>query len=374
MSVTIIECNTTADLKKFADFPYTLYKGNAYWVPPVKEQELSSLQPESNPALRQLVTSFWIAIKDGKVAGRTGAVINEADNSRNGTKLCRLTRTEFIDDKEVSSALLQVAENWARQKGMEAIHGPLGFTNLDHQGVLVEGFDHLPSIASEYHLPYYQHHFAAAGYEKEMDWVEFRLKLDKEIPEKALKMNEMIQKRYQLKVVHFKTTAELRAYAAKIFLLLNVAFNSLFSFVPLDDDTQKFYTKKYFRLLNPSFVKAVEDKENNTVGFIVSLPSMSRALQQAKGKLFPFGWYYIKQALKKPKVVDLLLTGIHPEWQAQGVSAILITELQKVMQQNGVEQVETTGILETNDKAINHWKNYENIQHKRKRCYMKKLV
>ncbi|MFN8289668.1 MAG: hypothetical protein U0U70_05405 [Chitinophagaceae bacterium] len=374
MPVTIIECRSAGDLKRFADFPYTLYKNDPYWVPPLKQQELSALRPTANPALKQLTAAFWIAVKDGKVAGRTGAVIHPADNSQPGKKLCRLTRTEFINDKEVSAALFRAAEDWARQQGMDMIHGPLGFTNLDHQGVLVEGFEHLPSMASEYHLPYYQDHFTANGYEKEMDWVEFRLKLDKAIPEKALKLNDMIQQRYKLKVVHFNSTAELKSYAIKIFLLLNIAFSSLFSFVPLDEETQKFYAQKYVRLLNPSFVKAVEDKDGHTVGFIISMPSMSRALQKAKGRLFPFGWYHLRRAAGKPQVVDLLLTGIHPDWQAQGISAILITELQKVMQAHGVEYVETTGILETNDKAINHWKNYEHIQHKRKRCYIKALV
>jgi hypothetical protein len=253
---------------------------------------------------------------------------------------------------------------------MIGVHGPLGFTNLDHQAILIEGFDHLPSIASEYHLPYYKEHFEKAGYEKEMDWVEFRLKLEKEIPEKALKLNDMIQRRYNLNVVHFSSKEEMKAYANKIFDLLNTAFSELFSFVPMSPRLSQFYINKYFNILNPEFVKVIE-KEGEVIGFIVSLPSLSEAMQKAKGKLLPFGWWHLSKALKNPKVVDLLLTGIHPDWQAQGVSAILITELQKVMQKHGVEFVETTGMIETNEKAINHWKNYDHIQHKRKRCFRK---
>lgn len=371
MSVTIKPCNTADDFKAFVQFPFDLYRGNAYWVPPMKKDELAALQPATNPAYRNCEAQFWIALKNGKVVGRVGAIVNRVYNEKVGEDMCRLSRIEFIDDKEVSASLLKTAEEWARSKGMKGIHGPLGFTNLDHQAILIEGFDHLPSIASEYHLPYYKEHLEAAGFDKEMDWVEFRLKLEKEIPEKALKLNEMIQKRYSLKVVHFSNRAEMKAYAQKIFDLLNNAFSELFSFVPMDRELCDFYINKYFSILNPEFVKVIEDKDANVIGFIVSLPSLSEAMQKAGGKLFPLGWWHLSQALKKPKVVDLLLTGIHPDWQAQGVSALLITELQKVMQRNGTEYVETTGMIETNEKAINHWKNYDHIQHKRKRCFRK---
>ncbi|WP_344827301.1 GNAT family N-acetyltransferase [Rurimicrobium arvi] len=371
MSVQIRPCSSSADFKAFVQFPFDLYRNNAYWVPPMKKDELAALQPATNPAFRNCEAQFWIALDGDKVVGRIGAIVNHVYNEKTGTKLCRLSRLEFVNDRSVSTALLRTAEEWAKSKGMSGIHGPLGFTNLDHQAILIEGFDHLPSIASEYHLPYYKEHLEAAGYEKEMDWVEFRLKLEKEIPEKALKLNEMIQKRYSLKVVHFSNRDEMKAYAQKIFDLLNNAFSDLFSFVPMDQELCTFYINKYFSFLNPEFVKVIEDKDANVIGFIVSLPSLSEAMQKAGGKLFPLGWWYLSQALKKPRVVDLLLTGIHPDWQAQGVSALLITELQKVMQRHGTEFVETTGMLETNEKAINHWKNYDHIQHKRKRCFRK---
>lgn len=371
MAIVIKACDNVNDLKKFVQFPYDLYKSNRYWVPPMKDDELKSLQPATNPAYKVSDAKFWIALKDGKVAGRVGGIINKAYNEKTGENLVRISRIEFIDDKEVSKALFDTVEAWAKEKGMAGIHGPLGFTNLDHQAVLIEGFDHLPSIASEYHLPYYRSHFEAAGYDKEMDWVEFRLKLEKEIPEKALKLNDMIQRRYNLKVVHFQNREEMKRYAPKVFELLNTAFGDLFSFVNMSKELSDFYINKYFNILNPEFVKVIEDQHANVIGFIISLPSLSEAMQKAKGSLFPLGWYHIMQALKKPKVVDLLLTGIHPDWQAQGVSALLITELQKVMQKHGVEYVETTGMIETNEKAINHWKNYDHIQHKRKRCFRK---
>ncbi len=371
MLVTIQPCDSIADLKKFAQFPYDLYKENKYWVPPMFKDELHALQPASNPAFKNCEAQFWIAIKHGKVAGRIGAIINKAYNEKTGTHLGRITRIEFIDDKEVSKTLLDTAEKWIKDKGMVGAHGPLGFTNLDHQAILIEGFDYLPSIASEYHLPYYKEHMEAAGYGKEMDWLEFRLKLADAIPEKALKLNEMIKTRYNLKVIHFNNRKEMRAHAPRAFELLNNAFGDLFSFVKMDKELSDFYINKYFSILNPRFVKMIEDEHGELIGFIISLPSLSEAMQKAGGKLFPLGWYHIMQALKKPKVADLLLTAIHPEWQAKGVSAILITELQKVMYEHGVTHAETTGIIETNEKAISHWKNYDHIQHKRKRCFIK---
>lgn len=371
MSLIIKACTAAADFKAFVQFPFDLYKGNAYWVPPMKKDELNALQAATNPAFQNCDAQFWIALDNGKVVGRVGAIINKIHNKKTGEALCRVSRIEFIDDLAVSAALLQTAEQWAKEKSMKGIHGPLGFTNLDHQAILIEGFDHLPSIASEYHLPYYKQHFEAAGYEKEMDWVEFRLKQEPQLPEKALKLNDMIRNRYQLKVIHFNTQAELKLYAQKIFDLLNVSFGELFGFVPMDQSLADFYTKKYFNILNPKFVKVIEDKEGHVIAFIVSLPSLSEAMQKANGSLFPFGWWHITRALKKPKVVDLLLTAVHPNWQAQGASALLITELSKVFIEYGVTHVETTGMLETNEKAINNWKTYDHIQHKRKRCFRK---
>lgn len=371
MSVQIIPCSTTSDFKDFVDLPFRIYKNNKYWVPSIKKEEIKALTPDTNPAFKNCDAQFWLAKRDGRVVGRVGAIINHLHNKQTNKNLCRVSRIEFEDDTEVSTSLLKTVEDWAKQKGMSGVHGPLGFTNLDHQAILIEGFDHLPSIASEYHLPYYQKHIENYGYEKEIDWLEFRLKQEKEIPEKALKLNEMIKKRYNLHVVHFNNREELKSYAVKIFKLLNESFSELFGFVPMDEELTKYYSSKYFQVLNPKFVKAIEDKDENVIGFIVSVPSLSVAMQKANGSIFPFGWWYISQALKKNNVADLLLTGIHPNWQSQGVSAILITELTKVLIEHNIEYVETTGMLETNEKAINNWKIYEHIQHKRKRCFIK---
>ncbi len=371
MSLEIKEVTTEKHYKDFVQLPFNLYKNNRFWVPPIKKDELKALKAESNPAFAFCQVKMWLAYRDGKCVGRIAGIIHNKYNELKGTKLARFSRMEFEDNAETTKALLDAAESWARENGMTSVHGPLGFSNLDHQAMLVEGFDHVPSIASEYHLPYYHKHIEACGYQKEIDWVEFRLKLGDSVPEKAVKLNSIIQKRYGLKVISFSNTNEMRPYGHKIFALLNEAFKDLFSMVPLDDNMIEYYINRYFNLLNPEFVKVVLSKEEEIVGFIVGLPSLSEAMQKAKGKLFPFGFIHIMKALKKPKVVDLLLTGIDPKMQGQGVSALLITELQQVMIKYGVTHVETTGIIETNQKAIQHWKNYDHIQHKRKRCYRK---
>ncbi len=370
MSITIREATTASDFKTFAKLPFSLYKGNQFWVPPMIDEEVKSLSPATNPAFDFCTAKFWLAFKDGKCVGRIGCIINQPDIEKTGKKMARFSRTEFIDDHEVVKKLFATAENWARENGMEGIHGPLGFTNLDHQAMLVEGFDHLPSIASEYHFPYYHSHVEQLGYEKEVDWVEFRLTIN-EVPEKAMRLNAVIQQRFNLKVIHFKNKTEMKPYGKKIFYLLNTAFADLFSMVTLSEKMIDYYINRYFNFLNPEFIKVIENKECEVVGFIVGLPSLSEAMQKANGRLLPFGWYHIMNALKKPTVVDLMLTAVHPQYQGQGVPALLITELQQVMIAKGVKYSETTGIIETNTKAIQVWKNYEHIQHKRKRCFVK---
>ncbi len=372
MPIEIKEVISKNDYKDFIAIQFSIYKNNPYWVPPIKKDEIKSIQKEHNPAFRFCKAKFWNAYKDGKCVGRIGAIINNKYNEKTGEKIGRFTRAEFINDIEVTKALFSTAEKWLKEKGMVQIQGPLGFTNLDHQGMLIEGFEHLPSAASEYHLPYYQEHMVSLGFEKEIDWVEFRLFLSG-VPEKARRVAEIIKTRNNLTLKSFTCTKDLKPYAFQLFEILNVAFKDLFSVVNLDKEMINYYVNRYLTMINPEFVKLIFDENNQIVAFIVGLPSLSEGLQKANGSLFPFGWYYLKQALKKPKVVDLMLTGILPDYQGKGVAAILINELQTVMEKYGVNDVETTGIFETNQKAIQNWKNYDNIQHKRKRCWKKNI-
>jgi len=371
MSINILEANTKTILKDFVNIPFLVYASNPYWVPPIKKDELNALLPQKNPCHKYTDTKFWVAYRNGKPVGRIGAMVHHKAIEKTGKKLGRFTRAEFIDDREVVDLLFSTAEAWLHEQGMTGVEGPLGFTNLDHQGMLIEGFNYMPSIASEYHMDYYRKHMQRLHYKKQIDWLEFRLTLEKEIPEKAAKLAEMIKKRYQLQVKSFKKTAEIKPWVQQLFSTLNEAFEDLFSVVELTEDVVDYYMNRYLAAINPDYVKIITNKAEEVVGFIIGVPSLSEAMQKINGKVTLWNASAILKAKKNPEVVDLFLTGVLPEYQGKGVSAVLISELQQVMIRDGVETVETTGIFETNQKAIQHWKNYQHIQHKRKRCFVK---
>ena len=372
MSIEIREVLNESDRKKFVNFPFELYKNNKNWAPPVKADELKALKKESNPAFDFCDARFWLAYKDNKIVGRVGGIINKEYNKKVNDLFGRINRLEFIDDKEVSSLLIKTLIEWFKKEGLKKIHGPLGFSNLDTQGMLIEGFEYLQSIASVYHLPYYKEHMEALGFEKENDWVEFRLSLTEFPVKKAARGAALIKKRYGFESVNFKDKAEMQQYSKAIFDILNEAFHELPYVTKFNDKMINLYIEKYFKILNHKYVKVVK-KDDELVGFVIGLPSLSEAMQKAKGKLFPLGFYHIMKALKKPKVIDLLLTGVKEEYQSAGVAVILFAELQQEILDTGLNTMETTGIFETNHNVIANWKNYESIQHKRRRCFVKEL-
>lgn len=369
--IQVIEVNNEAQIKEFALLPYKLYKGNEFWVPPLLKGEINSITPGKNKMAEGCSRKFWIAQKDGETVGRIGAIVHHRYNEKTGQKVGRFTRPEFIDDAEVVDKLFEAAEKWLSEQGMEAFSGPLGFSNIDTQGLLVEGFDQLASIASVYHLPYYKDHIERLGYEKLEDWVEFNLFID-EVPEKAERMFEMIQKRYGLRVESLKKSEQIEEYAHEIFHLLNKSFDDLFSFVEFNDCMIDEIVESYKPVINPKLVHLVFNSDNKIVGFIIPVPSLSRSMQKANGKLSLKSMLSIKYSRTHNDIVDLFLTGVDPEYQSKGVAGLLIAATQKVMLKYGMTTVDTTGMLETNQKAIQHWKNYRHVQNKRKRCYIKK--
>jgi len=368
----IKEVKTEKEIRQFVNFPFELYRGDQYWVPPIKNDEFKQLKPETNPSMEFCDARFWLAWKDDKCVGRIAGIINPEYNKKTGEKKGRISKVEFIDDKSVSGALFETAENWFREKGMMAVHGPLGFNNLDTQGLLIEGFNYLPSIASVYHKSYYLKHFEDGGYTKENDWVEFRLTLGEHALVKAKRGAELIKKRYGFEVVKFTSTEELKKFVQPIFEILNNAFQDLPYVTPFNAKMIERIGEKYFKILNPKFVKIIR-KDERVIAFIIGMPSLSEAMQKINGKLFPFGFYHILKALKHPSVIDLLLTGVDPEFQSAGAAVILFAELQDEMMKHGITQMETTGMFESNQTAISNWKNFENIQHKRRRCFVKNL-
>ncbi len=374
MAVEIKEVVSKKDRKAFVELPYKIYKGNKYWVPPLKMDEHHFIDPKHNPSLKKFKHKFFLAIKDGKVVGRVGAAINHIYNEKVGKKYVRILKPEFYDDPEVFDALIKAVEDFGREHGMNLIHGPLGFTNLDTQGLLVEGFDYLQSVASVYHLPYYKEHFERLGFQKENDWVELRITITEDVIEKGEKLLPLIEKRFGLEVLQIKSIKEVKErFLDQLFEVLNDAFKDLPYVMPFDDELKEYYTKKYIDILNPRYIKVML-KNGELAGFTIGLPSLSKAMQKAKGHLLPFGIFHIRKALKKPEVLDILLTGANPKYSKFGIGALVIGELQRELWNNGGRYFETTGIFETNQAALSNWKQYsEKIQHKRRRVYVKEL-
>lgn len=374
MSITIKEVSTSKEIADFVELQFKIYKTNAYWVPPMKDDETKALKKEYNPAMEFCTSKFWLAYSNGKPVGRIGGIIIPARNEKMNEKVARFTRPEFIDDEAVADKLFETVTAWAKNEGMETLMGPLGFSNLDHQGLLIEGHEWMPSVASDYHHDYYKKHYDRLGFEKEIDWLEFRITFPDALPDKTFRVANMLKERFKLRSIEFETKAELDPYKNQIFELFNKAFTQLFGTYQLPEKVTKYYIDKYYPILNPKYVKVVVDENDLLTGFLIALPSLSKAMQKAKGKLLPFGWWHIMRALKNPVEMDLMLTGVIPEFQKRGVAALLMNDLWQTANKAGIRFVETTGMLENNYVAIQLWKSFDHIQHKRKRCFKKPIV
>ncbi|MDP4094804.1 MAG: hypothetical protein Q8920_15775 [Bacillota bacterium] len=371
--VQIKEVKTKQDLKRFIKFPYSIYSDNPNWIPPLQFDELNTLRWDKNPAFDYCEAKYWLAYKDGKIAGRIAGIISHKYIEKWGAKNARFGWVDFIDDEEVSKALFETVENWAREKGMEGLHGPLGFCDLDKEGMLIEGFDKKSMFITIYNYPYYPAHLEKMGYAKDVDWVEFELKTPEQIPEKVERINNVVLKRLKLRIYDAKKAKELLPYADGIFDLLNDAYKNLYGVVPLSDKQIKMYTKQYLGFLNPEYVKIILDEENKVAAFGICAPSLAEAAKKANGKLFPFGFIYLLRALKRSTRLDFYLVAVRPELQAKGITALLMTEITKAAIKNGVRTAETGPELEENDKVQALWKHYDTRQHKRRRSYIKKL-
>ena len=372
MSITIREVQTRKDLRRFINFPFTLYRNNRYWIPPLLMDELNTLDPKKNPAFEHCRVKYLLAESDGRLAGRIAGIINDKYIEKWGQKNCRFGWFDFVDDIEVSGALLKAVESWARENGMTAVHGPLGFTDMDREGMLIHGFDELGTMATLYNHPYYPQHIDSLGYGKDIDWVEFEVKTPKEIPEKVLRLQKLVLQRTKLRVVDSKKKY-MRPYARKMFNLINETYKDLYGFVTLSDRQIQVYIDQYFGIIHPDYVRFIVDAEDNLIAFGIAMPSLSRALQRSKGRLFPFGFIHLLWALKFPRYIDMLLVAVRPDYQARGIPAILMNEMTRNAMKSGVISAETNVELETNIQVQAMWKHYDARQHKRRRCYIKTL-
>lgn len=376
MAVTIIPVKTRKELKQFIRFNYELYKYNPYSVPDLYEDMLVTLDPKRNAAFEFCEAEYFLAIRDGKIVGRVAAIINRRANEKWNIKAVRFGWIDFIDDIEVSKALLDKVEQWGRERGMTEIQGPLGFTDLDAEGMLIEGYDRISTMATIYNYPYYPKHMEKLGYEKDTDWIELLLKVPEKVPEKIERIANMVAKRFGLKARKFKSNRELeQLYGEAIFDLVNKCYAPLYGFSPLSKGQIEQYIKMYLPLVDRRMIALITDQNDKLVGVGISIASLAEALQKAKGKLFPFGWFYIVKALfiKRPTRLDFLIVAIDPEYQGKGVNAIIINEILPNYVKMGFKDVESNPELENNDKVQAQWDMFDKEQHKRRRAYKKSI-
>jgi GNAT superfamily N-acetyltransferase len=377
MAITIKKVSGRKDLKTFIRFNYELYKGNPYSVPDLYDDMLNTFSPDKNAAFEFCEAEYFLAYTEGKVVGRVAAIINHRANDTWKKREVRFGWIDFIDDPEVSRALLLTVENWGRQKGMTSIVGPLGFTDMDAEGMLVEGFDQLSTMATIYNYPYYPEHMQRLGYQKDADWVEYKLFVPEQMPEKYRRVSEIILKKFNLKIKKLKNRKEIREgnYGQRIFDLINESYAPLYGYSQMTQGQIDQYVKTYLNVLDLRMVTLVEDEAGELVAVGISMASLSEALQKAKGKLLPFGWFHLLKALfiKRPKVLDLLLVAVKPEYQSKGVNALLFYDLIPIYQQMGFEYGESNPELELNKKVQAQWDYLETEQHKRRRAFRKDL-
>lgn len=374
MELKIKEVSSKKELKDFIKFPDKLYSGSKYYTPNLHIAEINTFSHEKNPAFEFCKAKYWLVYRNEKVVGRVAGVINYKYNKKHKIKYARFGWLDFIEDKEVLELLLNRVEKWATECNMEYLHGPLGFTSFDASGVLVEGFDEMPATFAHYNYSYYPDLIEKYGYEKDVDWIEYNLKVPENVPEKVSKGAELISKRYKLHAVKSKNIKDLLRYFDELFELLNVTYKDLYGFTEITSKQAVNLKKQFLSFLNPEYISLVLNEKDELIGFGISMPSLSKALIKSKGKLFPFGYLRIMHALRKNDTVDLLLIAIKPEYQNKGLIAIIFNKIMQTVIKNNITNVETTRELEDNKKVQHLWNDYESRQHKRTRCYIKKLV
>ena len=366
---------TRSNLKKFVEFQIDLYKGNPYFVPPLVSDEIATLDSKVNPAFDHCESAYFMAYRDGKAVGRIAAMINKQVNEKENSRQARFGFVDFIDDAEVSKALFYAAEKWAKEKGMDNIVGPLGFTDLDNEGMLINGFEELGTMATIYNYPYYPAHVERLGYEKEVDWHEFLIEIPEQIPDKHKRIAEIVKKKFNLRVVKFSSRKALKEqYGQALFELINEAYDNLYGYSRLTKRQIDYYIKIYLGMLNLDLVTLIVDGEDQLVGVGISIQSMSRALQKSKGKMFPFGWWHLLKGLKgKNDRVDLLLVAVKPQYMGKGVNALLFTDLIPAYNKYGFKWAESNPELESNAAVQNQWEAFPYRQHRNRRAFIKRL-
>jgi len=367
--IEIKEITTKKGMKAFVKFPFSLYKNNPFWVPPIINDEIKNLDENYNPVFKHAEATYFLAYQNNKIVGRVAAIVNWTEVNNQQIKKMRFGWFDMIDDIEVSKALLNKVNEIGKQHKLEFIEGPLGFSNLDKTGVLVDGFDHIGTMITWYNHPYYKRHLEQLGYQKSKEWLENYMLFKNIDPNDFNRLSKLVAKRYQLKSLNFTKTEQLLPLVDEMFDLFSLAYAKLDSFVPISEEQKKYFKEKFMGLINPEYIKFVADRDDNLVAFAITMPSFSKALQKANGKLFPFGFYHLLKAKKQSKDAIFYLIGIHPDFQNKGVTAMIFDEYYKTFAERGIEKLIRTPELEENTAIKQIWKNMSPVTHKRRRTY-----
>ena len=374
MIAKIKEVNTRKELKAFVHFPNALYKNNPVYVPQIESMDLDTLTPEKNHAFEVCESKYWLAYDEkGTVVGRVAGIINRKYNEKTGRKICRFGWIDFIDDRNVSKALIDTIERYAKEKGMDTINGPMGFLEFDPAGVLVEGFDKLPTPYGKYNAPYYEKHLTELGYAKDADYVEYLIKVPEVIPDRYERMAQLVSVKNGLHQAEFHNRAELHPYLDGLFRCLNSAYAALHGFSDLSEGQCEDLKKQFLTNINVDYVSIVLDADEQVVGFGVALPSLAKAMQKAKGSLFPLGWLHMLKALKHNDTIVLLLIAIDEKYKNKGVNAMIFHKFAQGITKNGIKFIESTRELEDNTSVQNLWRYLEHDLTKRARTYIKQI-
>ena len=367
--IIIKEVKTQEDLMNFIKFPMSLYKGNDNFVPSLINDEKEIWDSKKNPALSYSDSKQFLAFKSNTIVGRIAVMINHKEAQELNIKKVRFGWIDFIDDLEVSKALIQCAINYAKENQIDKVEGPMGFTNLDKAGMLTMGFEKLATMIGIYNFPYYPQHLEKLGLTKEKEWVEFEIMFPEQLPEKVLKFNQLIAQKYKLNVLKFNNKKELLPLVEPMFKLLDETYKGLSTYTPITNEQIKTYKEKYFNFIDKDFIVCIEDEHHELVAFAITMPSYSKALQKANGKLFPLGWYHFLKATKKNDRANFYLIGIHPDYQRRGVTSIIFKEIWEIFNKKGVKYLETNPELEDNKNIQLLWQDYNPVNHKRRRTY-----
>jgi len=371
--ITVKKITSQKELKQFVTFPFQLYKDCKYWVPPLIKDELETLDTSKNPVFKNAEADYYLAYRDGKTVGRIAVIINHFEVEEIGKKKVRFGWLDMIDDIEVTKALLEKVYETGRDHDLEYAEGPVGFSNMEKAGILTQGYEEMNTMITWYHYPYYAEHFSKLNFEKQATWVEYKLKIPEEAFEKVKKFSKIIRERYKLSVIRFKNKKEILPYVDAMFGLLNKTYNTLQTFVPVQQYQIDYYKEKYFTFIQPDYITCIKDEKGKLIAFSIVMPSFTKALKKANGSLFPFGWFYLLQAQRKNDRAAFYLIGIDPEYQGKGVTAIIFEEMQNLFNDKGISIVETNPELKENTAVQLLWKDYSPVQHKERSTFRKNL-